>query len=188
MSNKQLNTFRSTLLLSTIFFSGLNRVQGDLEKPAIRVGFFQLVKILISVSCFFPFNKFAHLIQPSVSHVDAFVQFRFATCKDVLMMVVGSICAVLHGSAQPLMLLVFGLLTDTFIDYDIELNELSDDRKECVNNTIQWKRNYNGTLNLNQSVLDQSILNQSVLNQSILGLFDNSTLEMFTPVGNLSCG
>uniref|UniRef100_A0A3Q2PD45 Bile salt export pump n=1 Tax=Fundulus heteroclitus TaxID=8078 RepID=A0A3Q2PD45_FUNHE len=69
-------------------------------------------------------------------------QFRFSTCKDVAMMVVGSLCAVLHGSAQPLMLLVFGLLTDTFIEYDIELNELSDDRKECVNNTIQWKRNY----------------------------------------------
>uniref|UniRef100_A0A4W6DIP9 Bile salt export pump n=1 Tax=Lates calcarifer TaxID=8187 RepID=A0A4W6DIP9_LATCA len=69
-------------------------------------------------------------------------KFRFATCNEVLMMVVGSVCAVLHGSAQPLMLLVFGLLTDTFIEYDIELNELSDERKECVNNTIQWKQNY----------------------------------------------
>uniref|UniRef100_A0A3B5Q1U9 Bile salt export pump n=1 Tax=Xiphophorus maculatus TaxID=8083 RepID=A0A3B5Q1U9_XIPMA len=68
--------------------------------------------------------------------------FRFSTCKDVAMMIVGSFCAVLHGSAQPLMLLVFGLLTDTFIEYDIELNELRDDRKECVNNTIRWKRNY----------------------------------------------
>lgn len=58
------------------------------------------------------------------------------------MMVAGSVCAVLHGSAQPLMLLVFGLLTDTFIEYDIELNELSDGTKECVNNTIQWKSNY----------------------------------------------
>uniref|UniRef100_A0A671YEU4 Bile salt export pump n=1 Tax=Sparus aurata TaxID=8175 RepID=A0A671YEU4_SPAAU len=64
-------------------------------------------------------------------------QFRFATCHDRLMMVIGSVCAVLHGSAQPLMLLVFGMLTDAFIEYDVELNELSDDRKECVNNTIQ---------------------------------------------------
>uniref|UniRef100_A0A3P9IEA7 Bile salt export pump n=1 Tax=Oryzias latipes TaxID=8090 RepID=A0A3P9IEA7_ORYLA len=83
-----------------------------------------------------------------VSFASVFPQFRFATCKDVLMMVLGSVCAVLHGSAQPLMLLVFGLLTDTFIDYDIELQELSDDRKECVNNTIQWKRNYTGTLDM----------------------------------------
>ena len=57
------------------------------------------------------------------------------------MMVGGTLCAVLHGSAQPLMLLVFGMLTDTFIDYDIELNELLDVRKECVNNTIQWRQN-----------------------------------------------
>lgn len=62
-------------------------------------------------------------------------------------MVMGGVCAVLHGSAQPLMLLVFGLLTDTFIEYDIELNELKDERKECVNNTIQWK-NHTG---MNQS-------------------------------------
>uniref|UniRef100_A0A3B3Y5I2 Bile salt export pump n=1 Tax=Poecilia mexicana TaxID=48701 RepID=A0A3B3Y5I2_9TELE len=74
--------------------------------------------------------------------VGFFQLFRFSTCKDVAMMIVGSFCAVLHGSAQPLMLLVFGLLTDTFIEYDIELNELRDDRKECVNNTIRWKRNY----------------------------------------------
>uniref|UniRef100_A0A669DL37 Bile salt export pump n=1 Tax=Oreochromis niloticus TaxID=8128 RepID=A0A669DL37_ORENI len=74
--------------------------------------------------------------QPAI-RVGFFELFRFATCKDIQMMVVGCVCALLHGSAQPLMLLVFGLLTDTFIEYDIELQELSDDRKECVNNTIQ---------------------------------------------------
>uniref|UniRef100_W5LHI0 Bile salt export pump n=1 Tax=Astyanax mexicanus TaxID=7994 RepID=W5LHI0_ASTMX len=68
-----------------------------------------------------------------------FQLFRFATCREVCMMVCGSVCAVLHGSAQPLMLLVFGLLTDTFIEYDIELNELTDPEKRCINNTIQWR-------------------------------------------------
>uniref|UniRef100_A0AAZ3NQ89 Bile salt export pump n=1 Tax=Oncorhynchus tshawytscha TaxID=74940 RepID=A0AAZ3NQ89_ONCTS len=67
------------------------------------------------------------------------LKFRFATCRETLMMVGGSVCAFLHGSAQPLMLLVFGMLTDTFIEYDIELQELLDPRKECINNTIQWK-------------------------------------------------
>lgn len=90
------------------------------------------------------------------------------------MMVVGSICAILHGSAQPLMLLVFGLLTDTFIDYDIELNELADDRKECVNNTIQWKRNY--TMQSSGTPIN-------------ISSFDNATWEMvFVPMGNRSCG
>lgn len=55
------------------------------------------------------------------------------------MMIIGSLCAIIHGSAQPLMLLVFGLLTDTFIDYDVELNELRDPAKHCLNNTIQWR-------------------------------------------------
>lgn len=91
------------------------------------------------------------------------------------MMVTGSLCAVLHGSAQPLMLLVFGLLTDTFIEYDIELNELRDDRKECVNNTIQWKKNY--TAGLTQS-----------LNQSNWFFMNNSTLEMLVPLEERSCG
>ncbi|KAM9836236.1 bile salt export pump-like [Aulostomus maculatus] len=93
------------------------------------------------------------------------------------MMVAGSVCAVLHGSAQPLMLLVFGLLTDTFIEYDIELNELSDDRKECVNNTIQWKRNYTAWYGL-----------VTPLNQSYEGFMNNSAWEMLVPLKGRSCG
>uniref|UniRef100_A0AAX7T9E2 Bile salt export pump n=1 Tax=Astatotilapia calliptera TaxID=8154 RepID=A0AAX7T9E2_ASTCA len=113
--------------------------------------------------------------QPAI-RVGFFELFRFATCKDILMMVVGCLCALLHGSAQPLMLLVFGLLTDAFIEYDIELQELSDDRKECVNNTIQWKKNYTAAYNLSAPI-----------NQSDIGLL-NSTLEMFVPLENRTCG
>lgn len=113
--------------------------------------------------------------QPAI-RVGFFEMFRFATCKDILMMVVGCFCALLHGSAQPLMLLVFGLLTDAFIEYDIELQELSDDRKECVNNTIQWKKNYTAAYNLSAPI-----------NQSDIGLL-NSTLEMLVPLENRTCG
>uniref|UniRef100_A0A452GRE1 Bile salt export pump n=1 Tax=Gopherus agassizii TaxID=38772 RepID=A0A452GRE1_9SAUR len=52
------------------------------------------------------------------------------------MMAFGSFCAILHGAAQPCMLLVFGLMTDTFIQYDIEKQELSNPDKACVNSTI----------------------------------------------------
>uniref|UniRef100_A0A669QCF3 Bile salt export pump n=1 Tax=Phasianus colchicus TaxID=9054 RepID=A0A669QCF3_PHACC len=55
---------------------------------------------------------------------------------EILMMVVGSFCAILHGAAQPGMLLVFGAMADTFIEYDIEMQELKDPNKTCVNNTI----------------------------------------------------
>ncbi|XP_061745307.1 bile salt export pump [Nerophis ophidion] len=107
--------------------------------------------------------------------VGFFQLFHFATCHEVAMMVVGSVCAVLHGSAQPLMLLVFGLLTDTFIEYDIELNELSDRRKECVNNTIQWSKNYtDGLLHAAQ--------------QSDWGPGNVSVWATVPPLTNRSCG
>ncbi|KAL2076892.1 hypothetical protein ACEWY4_027508 [Coilia grayii] len=76
--------------------------------------------------------------QPAI-RVGFFQLFRFASCREVLMMVAGSFCAVLHGSAQPLMLLVFGMLTDTFIEYDMELQELLNPDKHCMNNTIQYR-------------------------------------------------
>uniref|UniRef100_A0AAR2K970 Bile salt export pump n=1 Tax=Pygocentrus nattereri TaxID=42514 RepID=A0AAR2K970_PYGNA len=84
--------------------------------------------------------------EPTI-RVGFFQLFRFATWREVCMMIFGSVCAMLHGSAQPLMLLVFGMLTDTFIEYDIELNELRDPEKHCFNNTIQW-RNLSVELNL----------------------------------------
>uniref|UniRef100_A0A8B9VVH4 Bile salt export pump n=1 Tax=Anas zonorhyncha TaxID=75864 RepID=A0A8B9VVH4_9AVES len=61
---------------------------------------------------------------------------------EILMMAVGSFCAILHGAAQPGVLLVFGAMADTFIEYDIEMQELKDPGKICVNNTIVW---INGT-------------------------------------------
>uniref|UniRef100_A0A8C9SG41 Bile salt export pump n=1 Tax=Scleropages formosus TaxID=113540 RepID=A0A8C9SG41_SCLFO len=80
------------------------------------------------------------------------IRFRFARWQEVLMMLVGCMCAILHGSAQPLVLLVFGLLTDTFIEYDIELQELQDPEKHCVNNTIQYRNlSTEDNLNLNMT-------------------------------------
>uniref|UniRef100_A0A8C1LUQ8 ATP-binding cassette, sub-family B (MDR/TAP), member 11b n=1 Tax=Cyprinus carpio TaxID=7962 RepID=A0A8C1LUQ8_CYPCA len=67
--------------------------------------------------------------EESAIRVSFFQLFRFASCREICMMIFGSLCAIVHGSAQPLMLLVFGMLTDTFIEYDIELNELSDPEK-----------------------------------------------------------
>ncbi|NWU07746.1 ABCBB protein, partial [Cephalopterus ornatus] len=73
--------------------------------------------------------------------------FRFASSTEILMMVVGSFCAVVHGIAQPAVLLVFGAMADTFIEYDIEMQELKDPNKTCVNNTIVW---INGTIHQNE--------------------------------------
>uniref|UniRef100_A0AAQ5Z596 ATP-binding cassette, sub-family B (MDR/TAP), member 11a n=1 Tax=Amphiprion ocellaris TaxID=80972 RepID=A0AAQ5Z596_AMPOC len=64
--------------------------------------------------------------------------FRFATWTDTVMMVVGSFCALVHGAASPLMLLVYGMMTNTFVAYDLEAQELKDPNKTCNNNTIYW--------------------------------------------------
>ncbi|XP_044222566.1 bile salt export pump isoform X2 [Thunnus albacares] len=71
--------------------------------------------------------------------VGYFQLFRFATWKDNVLMVVGSLCALIHGAASPLMLLVYGMMTDTFVAYELEVQELKDPNKECNNNTIYWK-------------------------------------------------
>ncbi|CAN9498350.1 unnamed protein product [Ophioblennius macclurei] len=121
-------------------------------------------------------NKGQEDAEKPMIRVGFFQLFRFACGKDILMMVVGGICAMLHGSAQPLMLLVFGLLTDTFIEYDVELNELRDERKECVNNTIVWKRNYTDSYD------------PTAPPQTGWGLINNSTWEMLTPLEPKRCG
>ncbi|XP_073329241.1 bile salt export pump [Pagrus major] len=73
--------------------------------------------------------------RPSVGY---FQLYRFATLKDTVMMVVGGLCALIHGAASPLMLLVYGMMTDTFVAYELEVQELKDPNKECNNNSIYW--------------------------------------------------
>uniref|UniRef100_A0A3Q1EJ24 ATP-binding cassette, sub-family B (MDR/TAP), member 11a n=1 Tax=Acanthochromis polyacanthus TaxID=80966 RepID=A0A3Q1EJ24_9TELE len=70
--------------------------------------------------------------------VGYFQLFRFATWKDTVMMVVGSFCALVHGAASPLMLLVYGMMTNTFVAYELEAQELKDPNKTCINKTIYW--------------------------------------------------
>ncbi|XP_068184496.1 bile salt export pump [Antennarius striatus] len=70
--------------------------------------------------------------------VGYFQLFRFATWKDTVMMVVGGLCALIHGAASPLMLLVYGMMTDTFVAYEREVQELTDPNKICSNDTIYW--------------------------------------------------
>uniref|UniRef100_A0A8B9LZE9 ATP-binding cassette, sub-family B (MDR/TAP), member 11a n=1 Tax=Astyanax mexicanus TaxID=7994 RepID=A0A8B9LZE9_ASTMX len=61
--------------------------------------------------------------------VGFFQLFRFATCTDIVMMVVGGLCALVHGAASPLMLLVYGMMTNIFVAYELEVQELADPNK-----------------------------------------------------------
>lgn len=75
--------------------------------------------------------------------VGFFQLFRFATWLDIVMMVVGGLCALVHGAASPLMLLVYSMMTNTFVAYELEIQEVADPNKTCINNTITWT---NGTV------------------------------------------
>ncbi|XP_014716024.2 bile salt export pump isoform X1 [Equus asinus] len=80
------------------------------------------------------------------SQVGFFQLFRFSSTSDIWLMFVGALCAFLHGLAYPGVLLIFGTMTDAFVDYDVELQELKIPGKACVNNTIVW---INSSLNEN---------------------------------------
>uniref|UniRef100_A0A8D2DRM4 Bile salt export pump n=1 Tax=Sciurus vulgaris TaxID=55149 RepID=A0A8D2DRM4_SCIVU len=86
-----------------------------------------------------------------------FQLFRFSSSTDIWLMLVGSLCAFLHGIVQPGIAFMFGAITDVFIDYQIEIQELKIPGRACVNNTIVW---------LNSS------LNQNVTNGTRCGLLN----------------
>ncbi|XP_043546264.1 ATP-binding cassette, sub-family B (MDR/TAP), member 4 [Chiloscyllium plagiosum] len=48
--------------------------------------------------------------------------FRFASCADKLLMVLGSVAALIHGAGMPLMVIVFGQMTDSFVNHEIAQN------------------------------------------------------------------
>ncbi|XP_042330140.1 ATP-dependent translocase ABCB1 isoform X2 [Sceloporus undulatus] len=48
--------------------------------------------------------------------VSPFTMFRYADWRDRLLMVLGTFLAALHGSALPIMMIVFGDMTDSFVD------------------------------------------------------------------------
>lgn len=46
-----------------------------------------------------------------------FSQFRFATGKDYLLILVGTISAIVHGASLPVMFIFFGDMTDSFVGF-----------------------------------------------------------------------
>ncbi|KAK6172116.1 hypothetical protein SNE40_018066 [Patella caerulea] len=58
--------------------------------------------------------------------VGALEMFRFADCTDKLLMIFGSIAAVIHGAAFPVMIIVFGDMIDLFVNSALFANFLAD--------------------------------------------------------------
>uniref|UniRef100_A0A8C8FDZ6 ATP-binding cassette sub-family B member 5 n=1 Tax=Oncorhynchus tshawytscha TaxID=74940 RepID=A0A8C8FDZ6_ONCTS len=57
--------------------------------------------------------------------VGFFQLFRYATGCEVLLMIIGLLCAALHGIALPLMCVVFGQMTDSFVQTNFTVEEIS---------------------------------------------------------------
>lgn len=60
------------------------------------------------------------------------------------MMVVGGLCALIHGAASALILLVYSMMMDTFVAYEREIQELNNPNKTCngSTNTIHWNNGF----------------------------------------------
>ncbi|KAM9489216.1 ATP-dependent translocase ABCB1 isoform 1-T2 [Clarias gariepinus] len=50
-----------------------------------------------------------------IKTVGLFQLFRYATCGDVFLMLIALLCAAIHGAALPIMVIVFGEMTDSFV-------------------------------------------------------------------------
>lgn len=42
-------------------------------------------------------------------------QFRYSSCSDKLLMILGTVMAVAHGSSLPIAMIIFGDMTDSFV-------------------------------------------------------------------------
>ncbi|OPJ81788.1 hypothetical protein AV530_014340 [Patagioenas fasciata monilis] len=47
--------------------------------------------------------------------VSSYQLFRYSNCLDKLLMIVGSLLAIAHGSSLPIMMIIFGDMTDSFV-------------------------------------------------------------------------
>uniref|UniRef100_A0A8C7PJ99 ATP-binding cassette sub-family B member 5 n=1 Tax=Oncorhynchus mykiss TaxID=8022 RepID=A0A8C7PJ99_ONCMY len=80
-------------------------------------------------------QSFQCLLHLTVVLCVLWLQFRYATGCEVLLMIIGLLCAALHGIALPLMCVVFGQMTDSFVQSGQQLN-LTDLESQSFNNII----------------------------------------------------
>ncbi|XP_060726456.1 ATP-dependent translocase ABCB1-like [Tachysurus vachellii] len=57
-----------------------------------------------------------------VKSVGLFQLFRYATCPEVFLMLIALLCAAVHGASLPIMCIVFGQMTDSFVQSGQKFN------------------------------------------------------------------
>ena len=76
-------------------------------------------------SCIFSFGmrRLLIIIRSIYFHV-LYFQFRYATCCDRLLIAIGSIFSLATGAGWPVMSIIFGDLTDTFVSGNLHIFNL----------------------------------------------------------------
>ena len=59
-------------------------------------------------------------------------QFRFSSITDRILLILGTVCAILHGSSFPVVMLIFGQLTDAFINQAITVGIVDPDTADAT--------------------------------------------------------
>ncbi|XP_039593525.1 ATP-dependent translocase ABCB1-like isoform X2 [Polypterus senegalus] len=54
--------------------------------------------------------------------VGIFQLFHYADTLDIILMIIGLVCSAAHGVALPIMIVVFGQMTDSFVSSGIQVN------------------------------------------------------------------
>ncbi|XP_029307520.1 ATP-dependent translocase ABCB1 [Cottoperca gobio] len=78
--------------------------------------------------------------EPKLPMVGPIGVFRFANSLDVVLIVTGTLCAMIHGVVLPLMCIVFGDMADSFVD-DTQTSQINTTNPNVtynrINNTLQ---------------------------------------------------
>lgn len=110
--------------------------------------------------------------------------FRYASKAEVVLMSIGVICSVIHGSSFPVLALVFGQMTNVFI------KQASSNHLTMVGNALDLIHTnpFNSTFNYTNILPSSDVDTQSPLNveSSTLGAFFMSEMERLSTVKTIT--
>ena len=95
---------------------GDEKKEKEEEQKTVGVG--ELVSLL-------PPESTVNVVSPASEVYGICLQFRYATCGDVMLMIIGSLSACGFGAALPLLLVVFGDMVDDFVSFDTSISQSS---------------------------------------------------------------
>uniref|UniRef100_A0A8C8FDA8 ABC-type xenobiotic transporter n=1 Tax=Oncorhynchus tshawytscha TaxID=74940 RepID=A0A8C8FDA8_ONCTS len=90
--------------------------------------------------------------------VGFFQLFRYATGCEVLLMIIGLLCAALHGIALPLMCVVFGQMTDSFVQMFELCSNCLNKQFGIFNTSIPCTKTNSGSVNLSSTLSQERLI------------------------------